>query len=81
MNNYLVDLNALPNRIVGFMPRKGGCFIAVPHARMDFRGPLPIGNFMAIIRSLPTTEQAEMLKDFIKVRWTDPDVRVLGFRL
>jgi hypothetical protein len=71
VNKFNVIPDSIPDWVMDFMPRKGGYFIGnVSPARMDFRW-FAIGNCMAIISSLATNEQANMIMDLIEARWDE----------
>jgi hypothetical protein len=71
LNKFNVIPESIPDWIFDFMPSRGGYFIGnVSPARMDFRW-FCLGNFIAILSSLATGEQAEAILDLVKERWED----------
>ena len=71
VNKFNVIPDSIPDWIFDFLPLKGGFFIGnVSPARMDFRW-FAIGNFMAILSSLATAEQASAIMDLLEARWPE----------
>ncbi|GJN18882.1 hypothetical protein PR202_gb06092 [Eleusine coracana subsp. coracana] len=71
LNKFNVIPESIPDWIFDFMPSRGGYFIGnVSPARMDFRW-FCLGNFIAILSSLATGEQAEAILDLVEERWPE----------
>nr|CAB3448695.1 unnamed protein product [Digitaria exilis] len=71
LNKFNVIPESIPDWIFDFMPGRGGYFIGnVSPARMDFRW-FCLGNFIAILSSLATGEQAEAILDLVEERWEE----------
>ena len=71
LNKFNVIPESIPDWIFDFMPSRGGYFIGnVSPARMDFRW-FCLGNFIAILSSLATGEQAEAILDLVEERWQE----------
>ncbi|XP_024523368.1 probable alkaline/neutral invertase B isoform X2 [Selaginella moellendorffii] len=71
VNKFNVIPESIPDWVFDFMPMRGGYFIGnVSPARMDFRWFL-LGNCVAILSSMATSEQAEAIMDLIEERWED----------
>ncbi|KAF0911582.1 hypothetical protein E2562_011205 [Oryza meyeriana var. granulata] len=71
LNKFNVIPESIPHWIFDFMPSRGGYFIGnVSPARMDFRW-FCLGNFIAILSSLATGEQAEAILDLVEERWEE----------
>ncbi|KAM0822019.1 hypothetical protein ACQ4PT_071786 [Festuca glaucescens] len=71
LNKFNVIPESIPDWIFDFMPSRGGYFIGnVSPARMDFRW-FCLGNFIAILSSLATGEQAEAILDLVEGRWEE----------
>ncbi|RCV05682.1 hypothetical protein SETIT_1G102700v2 [Setaria italica] len=71
LNKFNVIPESIPDWIFDFMPSRGGYFIGnVSPARMDFRW-FCLGNFIAILSSLATGEQAEAILDLVEERWEE----------
>ncbi|XP_045820460.1 probable alkaline/neutral invertase B [Trifolium pratense] len=69
VNKFNVMPDSLPDWIFDFMPHHGGYFIGnVSPARMDFRW-FCLGNCIAILSCLATTEQSNAIMDLIESRW------------
>ena len=68
LNKFNVIPESIPDWIFDFMPSRGGYFIGnVSPARMDFRW-FCLGNFIAILSSLATGEQAEAILNLVEER-------------
>jgi hypothetical protein len=68
LKKFNVIPESIPDWIFDFMPSRGGYFIGnVSPARMDFRR-FCLGNFIAILSSLATREQAEAILDLVEER-------------
>ncbi|PKA53104.1 Alkaline/neutral invertase CINV2 [Apostasia shenzhenica] len=71
VNKFNVMPDSLPSWLFDFMPTHGGFFIGnVSPARMDFRW-FSLGNFIAILSSLATPQQAAAIMDLIEDRWDE----------
>ena len=71
LKKFNVIPESIPDWIFDFMPSRGGYFIGnVSPARMDFRW-FCLGNFIAILSSLATGEQAEAILDLVEERWQE----------
>uniref|UniRef100_A0A7N0V3S2 Alkaline/neutral invertase n=1 Tax=Kalanchoe fedtschenkoi TaxID=63787 RepID=A0A7N0V3S2_KALFE len=71
VNKFNVIPDSLPDWVFDFMPDRGGYFIGnVSPARMDFRW-FCLGNCVAILSSLATSEQASAIMDLIEERWDE----------
>ncbi|KAK3007664.1 hypothetical protein RJ639_014306 [Escallonia herrerae] len=71
VNKFNVMPDSLPDWVFDFMPSRGGYFIGnVSPAKMDFRW-FCLGNCVAILSSLATTEQALAIMDLIESRWQE----------
>ncbi|KAJ4747286.1 Plant neutral invertase family protein [Rhynchospora pubera] len=71
VNKFNVMPDSLPEWLFDFMPRKGGYFIGnVSPSRMDFRW-FCLGNFVAILSSLATSEQSKAIMDLVEERWQE----------
>ncbi|KAI5388240.1 probable alkaline/neutral invertase F [Lathyrus oleraceus] len=69
VNKFNVIPDSLPDWIFDFMPNHGGYFIGnVSPARMDFRW-FCLGNCIAILSCLATSEQSTAIMDLIESRW------------
>lgn len=71
VNKFNVMPDSLPEWVFDFMPMHGGYFIGnVGPSKMDFRW-FCLGNCIAILSSLATTEQATAIMDLIESRWEE----------
>ncbi|CAA3026212.1 probable alkaline/neutral invertase D [Olea europaea var. sylvestris] len=71
VNKFNVIPNSIPEWVFDFMPMRGGYFIGnVSPARMDFRW-FVLGNCVAILSCLATTDQASAIMDLIEERWEE----------
>lgn len=71
VNKFNVIPDSIPDWIFDFLPLRGGFFIGnVSPARMDFRW-FAIGNFVAILSSLATSDQALAIMDLLEARWPE----------
>ncbi|BAF14744.1 cytosolic invertase 1-like [Oryza sativa Japonica Group] len=71
VNKFNVIPESIPDWVFDFMPSRGGYFVGnVSPARMDFRW-FALGNFVAILASMATPEQAAAIMDLIEERWED----------
>ncbi|XP_010471222.2 PREDICTED: probable alkaline/neutral invertase F [Camelina sativa] len=71
VNKFNVIPESIPDWIFDFMPLRGGYFVGnVGPAHMDFRW-FALGNCIAILSSLATTEQSNAIMDLIESRWEE----------
>ncbi|CAN6483014.1 unnamed protein product [Victoria cruziana] len=71
VNKFNVNPESIPDWIFEFMPTNGGYFIGnVSPARLDFRW-FALGNCMAILSSLATSEQSKAIMDLMEERWEE----------
>ncbi|ONK73405.1 uncharacterized protein A4U43_C04F31160 [Asparagus officinalis] len=71
VNKFNVMPDSLPDWLFDFMPNNGGYFVGnVSPSRMDFRW-FCLGNCMAIISSLASSEQSAAIMDLIEKRWPE----------
>ncbi|KAL3503900.1 hypothetical protein ACH5RR_033741 [Cinchona calisaya] len=71
VNKFNVIPDSIPDWVFDFMPTRGGYFIGnVSPARMDMRW-FALGNCVAILSCLATTEQASAIMDLIEARWEE----------
>ncbi|CAI7858092.1 unnamed protein product [Closterium sp. NIES-54] len=71
VNKFNVIPDSIPDWLFDFMPLKGGYFIGnVSPARMDFRW-FTLGNCIAILSCMATSEQAAAIMDLIEERWDE----------
>ncbi|KAJ8433945.1 hypothetical protein Cgig2_001874 [Carnegiea gigantea] len=71
VNKFNVMPDSLPDWIFDFMPYRGGYFIGnVSPAKMDIRW-FCMGNCIAVISSLATSEQSTAIMDLIEARWKE----------
>nr|KYP64966.1 hypothetical protein KK1_019580 [Cajanus cajan] len=71
VNKFNVIPDSLPDWIFDFMPHHGGYFLGnVSPARMDFRW-FCLGNCIAILSCMATTEQSTAIMDLIESRWEE----------
>ena len=71
VNKFNVMPDSLPEWIFDFMPYHGGYFIGnVSPAKMDIRW-FCLGNCIAVLSSLATSEQSTAIMDLIEARWKE----------
>eukprot|EP00898_Chlorokybus_atmophyticus_P008396 jgi/Chlat1/8558/Chrsp82S07980 len=71
VNKFNVYPDSIPEWVLDWMPDVGGYLIGnLGPARMDFRY-FALGNLMAILCSLTTSQQAEAIMDLYESRWED----------
>ncbi|KAI4342134.1 hypothetical protein MLD38_026791 [Melastoma candidum] len=71
VNKFNVIPDSLPDWVFDFMPTRGGYFVGnVSPARMDFWW-FCLGNCIAILSSLATSEQTTSILDLIESRWEE----------
>ncbi|GJY06853.1 probable alkaline/neutral invertase B, partial [Tanacetum coccineum] len=71
VNKFNVIPDSLPEWVFDFMPKSGGYFLGnVGPSNMDFRW-FCLGNCIAIISSLATSDQSTAIMDLIESRWEE----------
>lgn len=71
VNKFNVMPDSLPEWVFDFLPNRGGYFIGnVSPAKMDIRW-FCLGNCIAILSSLATSEQSTAIMDLIEERWEE----------
>lgn len=71
INKFNIYPDSIPDWVHDWMPERGGYLAGnLGPARMDFRF-FALGNLMAIISSLVSTEEANLIMDLIEHRWQD----------
>ena len=71
VNKFNVMPDSLPEWVFDFMPNRGGYFIGnVSPAKMDIRW-FCLGNCIAILSSMATSEQSTAIMDLIEARWEE----------
>ena len=71
VNKFNVMPDSLPDWLFDFMPTRGGYFVGnVSPSRMDFRW-FCLGNCIAILSSLASSEQSAAIMDLIEECWSE----------